>query len=35
MTMATFLSWGSLVVFTGLSFILIMARIFRIELFGA
>ena len=34
-TLATFLSWGSLVVFTGLSFILIMARIFRIELFGA
>ena len=34
-TLATVLSWGSLVVFTGLSFILIMARIFRVELFGA
>ena len=34
-TLATILSWGSLVVFTGLSFILIMVRIFRIELFGA
>ncbi len=34
-TLATVFSWGSLVVFTGLSFILIMARIFRIELFGA
>ncbi len=27
--------WGSLVVFTGLSAILIMARVFGIELFGA
>ena len=34
-TLATVFSWGSLVVFTGLSFILIMARIFRVELFGA
>ena len=28
-------SWGSLVVFTAMSFVLIMARIFRIPLFGA
>ena len=34
-TFATLFSWGSLVVFTGLTFILIMARIFRVELFGA
>ena len=34
-TLATVFSWGSFVVFTGLSFILIMARIFRVELFGA
>ena len=34
-TFATWCSWGSLLVFTGLSAILIMARIFRIELFGA
>jgi len=34
-TFATWCSWGSLVVFTGLSAILIMARIFGIELFGA
>lgn len=34
-TFATLFSWGSLVVFTGLTFILIMARIFRVDLFGA
>ncbi len=34
-TFATWFSWGSLVVFTGLSVILIIARIFKIEFFGA
>ena len=34
-TLVAWCSWGSLVVFTGLSAILIMARIFGIELFGA
>ncbi len=33
-TFARWFSWGSLVVFTGLSIILIMARIFKIELLG-
>jgi hypothetical protein len=33
-TFATLFSWGSLVVFTGLSMILIMSRIFRIEFLG-
>ncbi|MDA2930732.1 Nramp family divalent metal transporter, partial [Acidobacteria bacterium AH-259-O06] len=32
---ATWFGWGSLVIFTGLSAILIMARVFGIELFGA
>ena len=32
---ATWFGWGSLLVFTGLTFILIMARIFGVELFGA
>lgn len=31
--MAKWFSWGSLAVFTGLSFILIMALVFKIELF--
>jgi hypothetical protein len=34
-TFATIFSWGKLVAFSGLSFILIMARIFRVGLFGA
>ena len=34
-TVATWLSWGSLTVFTGLTVILILARVFRIKLFGA
>jgi len=33
-TFATLFGWGSLAVFTGLSFILIMARIFGVGLFG-
>ncbi|MDA2933828.1 Nramp family divalent metal transporter [Acidobacteria bacterium AH-259-D05] len=33
-TFATWFSWASLVVFTGLSAILIMARVFNIQLFG-
>ena len=32
---ATIFGWGSLLVFTGLSALLIMARVFNIELFGA
>ena len=33
-TFARWFSWGSLVVFSGLSVILILARIFKIGLFG-
>ncbi len=33
-TFAVWFGWGSLVVFTGLSAILILARVFKIELFG-
>ena len=33
-TFATWFGWGSLVVFTGLTAILIFARVFKIELFG-
>lgn len=34
-TLAAWFAWGSLVVFTALSAILIMARVFKVELFGA
>lgn len=34
-TFATWFGWGSLVVFTGMTFILIMGRIFNVTLFGA
>jgi hypothetical protein len=34
-TFAKWFGWASFIVFTGLSAILIMARIFKIELFGS